>query len=68
MPMEAIWSDSMPEPFARCPHCRAPFRSFLRGQVARFSWFGLRRRTWAVICWACKDIVGYEEIRRPEER
>ena len=44
-----------------CPKCgAAPFDQFLPRQVVRFSWFGLRRRIYAVICRACKDIVGYE--------
>jgi len=61
-PIQAITSESMPVPFVFCPCCREPFRPFLRGQVVRFDWFGLRRRIWALICWACKDIVGYEAI------
>lgn len=64
MPVEAILSRLMPEPYDLCPRCRAPFESFLRGQVARFGWFGLRRRVWCVICRACKHIVGYEAIPR----
>jgi len=61
-PIQAITSRSMPPPLVECPNCRYPFEPFMRGQVARFSWFGLRKRIWAVICRACKEIVGYEEI------
>ena len=43
-----------------CPRCKKPFVPFMRGQVARFAWFGLRKKTLALICWACKEIVGYE--------
>jgi hypothetical protein len=69
MPIEAILSRSMPEPFPVCPKCGAmPFESFLRGQVVRSSWYWhrwwFRRRTdiWCVICRACKEIVGHEGI------
>ena len=52
-----------------CPVCNAiPFEPFLRGQVHRspYRWglLGMLLR-WmrphsALICWACKSIVGYE--------
>lgn len=55
---------------ASCPHCGArPFEPFLRGQVGRSAWpwwawllplERWRRPSLALICWACKDIVGYE--------
>ena len=46
----------------RCPKCRVfPFRRFMRWQVARFDWFGLRKRIYCVICGDCKEIVDYEE-------
>lgn len=52
---------SLPESLEYCPQCLAiPFRSFMRGQVTRFGWFGFRRAIWAVICSNCKRIVGYE--------
>jgi len=60
MPVEALLLARRPEPFKNCPRCGAPFESFLRGQVARFGWFGIRKRVWAVICWSCKEIVGHE--------
>lgn len=64
--MQAIWSDGMPVRLRACPKCGAvPLEPFLRGQVARFDWFGLRKRIWCVICRACKEIVDYEEIPRP---
>lgn len=45
----------------KCPKCGAqPFDQFLPGQVVRFDWFGLRTRVFAVICGACKAIVGHE--------
>lgn len=58
-----------------CPKCQSDFVPFLRGQIYRslswailrgdFSWFVARWRGeyWpssALICWACKEIVGYE--------
>lgn len=68
-PMQAIWSMSKPQPFDYCPKCEAaPFECFLRGMVARFDWFGLRKRVWCVICRSCKEIVGHEEIPAPQER
>ncbi len=66
MPIEAMIAAGMAQPIAQCPKCgAAPFRSFMRGQVARFDWFGLRRKIWAVICSRCKDIVSHEAIRFP---
>jgi len=66
MPVEAIISQSMPVPLARCPRCGAePFDPFLRGQVVRtflLPWKWRRRDIWALICRACKEIVAYEEI------
>lgn len=44
----------------RCPRCKEKFRPFLRFQVGRCGWFGLRKKTLALICWACKNIVGWE--------
>lgn len=50
--------------FGRCPSCDAPFYPFLRGQVQRRSWplwpFWKLRPYCAVICSACKNIVGWE--------
>lgn len=46
----------------RCPKCGGMFDPFLRGQVARFSWFGLRKRIYCLICRACKEIVDYETL------
>jgi len=43
-----------------CPKCNEDFRPFLRGMVVRFSWFGFVKKTYALICWECKEIVGYE--------
>jgi len=63
-PIEALIADNLPNPLRWCPRCRRPFSPFMRGQVTRFGWFGLRRRVWALICWACKDIVGWEAIER----
>ncbi len=49
----------------RCPHCFKAFEPFLRGMVVRSgSWWWLFYRPTvpmlALICRACKDIVGYE--------
>ena len=61
MPIEAVTLPGKPTPFTFCPKCREPFEPFLRGQVARFDWFGLRKHIFCLICWACKEIVGYED-------
>jgi len=69
MPIEATLLGVLPQPLLRCPHCGAePFEAFLRGQVQRSPWswrtlwlpIGEPRPYCAVICWKCKDIVGYE--------
>lgn len=58
-----------------CPFCQAtPVRPFLYGQVTRFGdldprsflvlWRLIRRipiPTVSVICWGCKNVVGWEE-------
>lgn len=45
----------------RCPLCRdEPFVPSMYGQVVRFSWFGLRKKVYAVICIQCKNIVGFD--------
>ena len=64
MPVEAHILEQYPYPYERCPQCDAPFSVFLRGQVQRARRFlGVlwRRPYCAVICRACKEIVGWEE-------
>lgn len=58
------WADCRDMPGelpAACPRCSAaPFSPFLRGRVySAWRWF-FRRPSWALICWACKDVVGWE--------
>lgn len=78
MPIEFIQLQDVPPPLDACPRCKAvPFEPFLRGQVQRpkrrWWWpFGAIRDYCAVICWSCKEIVGWEapdhmksEIIRP---
>jgi hypothetical protein len=69
MPVEALLLDALPAPLASCPKCGdAPLRPFMRGQVQRsaYSWrtlwlpIGGPRPYCAVICWGCKEIIGYE--------
>ena len=53
------------KPFAQCPRCgQLPFTPFLRGLVQRpaRSWYSpwKKRPYCAVICYHCKNIVGYE--------
>ena len=64
MPIEALLLEGKPTPFVACPKCGKSFDPFLRGQVARFDWFGLRKRIWCLICRQCKEIVGYEDAPR----
>lgn len=72
MPIEYTQLKDKPSPLRSCPKCGDyPFRPFLRGQVARGK-YGVRlkrafpfvevypRDYCALICWRCKEIVGYE--------
>lgn len=61
-PIEAVIALDLPQPYVDCPKCGQPFSAFMRGQVVRFNWFGLRRKIWCLICYACKEIVGHEVI------
>ena len=60
MPIEAITYQHRSTPYKTCPKCGEDFECFLRGMIVRFSWFGLRKKCFAVICRACKNIVGHE--------
>ena len=67
MPIEVVTLTNAPVPLSACPSCgAAPFNPFLRGQVQRlpytlFSWPPFKQRPYcALICWQCKEIVGYE--------
>lgn len=69
MPIECALLDGTEPPIVVCPKCGAtPFEPFLRGQVQRSPWtwrtlwlpIGEPRACCALICWACKAIVGYE--------
>ena len=42
-----------------CPRCGVR-EQFLPRLVTRLSWWGLRKKVWAVICRECKRIVGWE--------
>lgn len=65
MPAEYMLLKDLPSPIDNCPKCGAKFEPFLRGTVQR-----MRGRKWfffgpyigycALICRACKEIVGYE--------
>ena len=55
------------ESYDQCPNCKhEPFKSFIRGLITRFNWFGLRKKNWAIICYECKKIVGWEDPEDPE--
>ncbi len=67
MPIETRLLAGKPSPLAACPKCgAAPFEPFMRGQVQRSPrpwwrpFWGPRRAYCALICWSCKNIVGYE--------
>jgi hypothetical protein len=55
-------SDELP---VTCPACGNRFEPFLRFQVGRrpWPWWNLLCLFLALICWACKEIVGYEGAR-----
>jgi hypothetical protein len=64
MPSEVGLLWDMPSPIDCCPRCHVPFVPFMRGEVQRsqrFLWVLWRRPYCAVICQACKEIVGWEE-------
>ena len=53
------------QPYAReiCPKCNERFPEFMRGQVQRskrFLGFLWKRDYCAIICHACKEIIGWE--------
>lgn len=62
------WDSAVP--VRKCPACGVePFAAFLRGQIGRpsFPWWAWflplerwRRPHLAIICWTCKEIVGWE--------
>lgn len=69
MPKEVMLLLDAPIPLAQCPNCEAkPFSPFMRGMVQRSPWtwrtlwlpIGKARNYCALICWDCKEIVGYE--------
>jgi ribosomal protein L34E len=65
MPIEITQLEHRAERLTHCPKCGKPFEAFLRGQVQRWPrrWLiGPWRPHCALICRACKDIVGYEGI------
>ena len=69
MQIEAMELKDAPRPIDVCPKCDAPFDPFMRGQVQRWPWpwwklwlpIGKPRPYCALICWHCKEIVGYEK-------
>ena len=62
-PIECAQLADAPIPFGRCPKCDEPFYPFMRGQVQRsrfWFWYMPKRDYCALICRACKRIVGWE--------
>lgn len=68
---DAEWEYAMygePTAILECPLCRKPFKPFMRGEVTRAGtwahfWARITRKpfpTSALICWECKQIVGFE--------
>lgn len=63
MPIEALILSHAPYAKEKCQKCGERFPEFMRGQVQRskrFLGIGPRRRYCAVICHACKEIIGWE--------
>lgn len=63
MPKEYELLKNMPTPFFNCPKCHKEFDPFMRGMVhraKRWFWIGPRRDYCALVCGACKEIVGWE--------
>jgi phage terminase large subunit GpA-like protein len=63
MPIECELLAGRPVPFVLCPKCGEIFHPFLRGMVQRRThrWFFWGAWPYcALICWDCKEIVGYE--------
>lgn len=63
MPNEYTLLKNHPVPLQTCPKCGETFKTFMRGQVMRnerWFWIGPRRDYCALICSACKEIVGWE--------
>lgn len=69
MPIECTLLEGTRCALSECPNCGAtPFDPFLRGLVQRSPWtwrtpwlpFGKPRPYCTLICWECKEIVGYE--------
>jgi hypothetical protein len=67
VPIECDLLKDAAVPLRNCPKCAAPFEPFLRGQVQRspigwrWGWPPWYHRPYcALICWACKEIVGWE--------
>ncbi len=64
MPKEAEQIKDAKVSLKSCPKCRAlPFIPFMRGEIQRPTrkWLlGAKQPYCALICWRCKEIVGYE--------
>ena len=62
MPIECAQLRDAPLPLFYCPKCGvSPFDPFMRGQV-QSAWRKFFNRPYCcVICYACKEIVGYEK-------
>ena len=63
MPLEVTLLKNYPYAFEVCPKCGERFPEFMRGRVQRSKryLFVLRKRPYcAVICHACKAIIGWE--------
>ncbi len=69
MPIEVVELASKPQPLEACPECGAkPFDAFMRGQVQSTWRYFLGLPYCAVICFSCKDIVGYEKSETKEPK
>ena len=72
MPIEALSLEGQPCKFESCPRCHStPFDPLMRGMVVRSRWsFAYLRHwfcggpweEWALICYECNELVGYEAV------
>lgn len=60
MPIEYALLAGEPEPLEFCPQCSNPFRAFMRGHVQSYWRRVFRLPYCCLICWQCKEVVGYE--------
>jgi hypothetical protein len=61
MPIEFVLLRNYPYAKEKCPKCGQMFPEFMRGQVQSWWRKALRMKYCAIICHACKEIIGWEK-------